>query len=288
MEVLTCAANVSEGRRPEVVQMIAAAANRPPARLLDVHTDPDHNRSVVTVAGSPEALVDAIVAVAAVAVGAIDVGTHSGVHPRIGAVDVIPYAPLHPGGMPSAVAAARACAARLWAELSVPSFLYEEAAGGRSLPEVRRRAFRKLDPDHGGPGPHPTAGAAVVGARGILVAYNVDLATRDVEVAKAIAAEIRGSAGGLAHVRALGLALPSRGIVQVSTNLLRPAVTPIGAVFEAVASRAAARGVGVEGSEIVGLAPRAALPPPGTDLALYRPPKILEEEVAPLLDHRPP
>ena len=282
MEVLTCAANVSEGRRLDVVQPIAAAADRPPARLLDVHTDPDHNRSVLTVAGSPAALVDAILAAAAVAVETIDVGTHRGVHPRIGAVDVVPYAPLEPGAMPAAVAAARASAARLWAELSVPSFLYEDAAGGRPLPEVRRRAFRDLVPDFGGPGAHPTAGAAVVGAREILVAYNIDLATADVEVAKAIAAEIRESAGGLAHVRALGLALPSRGITQVSTNVLRPAVTPIGAVFEAVASRAASHGVRIEGSEIVGLAPRAALPPRATELALYRPPRVLEDAVAPL------
>ena len=287
MGVLTCAANFSEGRRAEVVAAIATAADRPPARLLDVHTDPDHNRSVLTVAGLPAAIADAILAAAAVAVGGIDVGTHSGVHPRIGAVDVIPYAPMDRGAMPAAVAAARDSAARLWSELAVPSFLYGEAAGGRPLPELRRQAFRDLAPDYGGPGPHPTAGAAAVGAREVLVAYNVDLATGDVEAARAIAAEIRESAGGLPHVRALGLALPSRGIAQVSTNLLRPSVTPLGAVFEAVARRAAARGVGIEGSEIVGLAPRAALPPTLTDLMLYEPPKILEDEVAPLLGSDP-
>ena len=281
MELLTCAANVSEGRRLNVVSAIAQAADRPPAHLLDVHSDPDHNRSVFTVAGESIPIVDAVLAAAEVAVGGIDLGSHAGVHPRLGAVDVVPFAPLADSTMPEAVAAARACARKLWEELGLPSFLYGEAASGRSLPEVRRRAFRDLAPDYGGPGPHPTAGAVAVGARQVLVAYNVDLATEDLEVARRIAAAIRqsGPEAGLPYVRALGFALPSRGIVQVSTNLLRPEVTGMGTVFETVASLAAAEGVAVAGSEIVGLAPRAALPPSAAYLKLQEPQRVLEDEV---------
>jgi glutamate formiminotransferase len=182
--------------------------------------------------------------------------------------------------MSTAVSAARDAARRIADEVGIACFLYEEAGCGRSLPEVRGRAFAGLTPDFGGPGPHPTAGAAAVGARSPLVAYNVDLDTGDLALARRIAASIRERDGGLAHVRALGLGLPSRGIVQVSTNLLRPAVTTIGAVFDAVADLAAAAGVGVSGSEIVGLIPRTALPESTARLLLREPPKILEAELA--------
>ena len=285
--VLVCPANISEGRRPEVVSKIAAAARRPGALLLDVHSDPDHNRSVLTFAGSPDALVESMVAATSLAAGMIDLGGHQGMHPRMGAVDVIPFVPLQAAGMPPAVAAARECARRIWEETGVPCFLYEEATlpGGppRSLPEVRRRAFGELAPDFGGARPHPTAGGVAVGARETLVAYNVDLATEDVAVARRIARAIRERDGGLPHVRALPLSLPSRNVTQVSTNLTRPAVTPIGVVFDAVAKLAAAEGVRVSGSEIVGLTPRAALPPSPAHLMLTQPPKILEDEVARLV-----
>jgi glutamate formiminotransferase len=250
---------VSEGRRLLVIASIALAAGRPSVQLLDVHNDPDHNRSVITLAGRADALVDGVVAAASTAARTIDLPTHEGVHPRLGAIDVIPFVPVSTDstGMATAVSAAREAARRVAGEAGIPCFLYEEAGSGRSLPEVRRRAFVDLAPDFGGPDPHPTAGAAAVGARGPMVAYNVDLNTGD-----------------------LALALPSRGIVQVSTNLLRPAVTTIGAVFEAVAALAAAAGVGVRGSEIVGLTPRAALPTSTAHLLLREPPRILEAELA--------
>ena len=281
-DLLVCPANVSEGRRLVVVASIALAAGRPSVQLLDVHTDPDHNRSVLTLAGRADALVDGVVAAASTAAQTIDLPTHEGAHPRLGAIDVIPFVPVStdPAGMATAVSAAREAAWRVAGEVGIPCFLYGEAGSGRSLPEVRRRAFADLAPDFGGLGPHPTAGAAAVGARGPLVAYNVDLDTDDIALARHIAASIRERNGGLPHVRALGMALPSRGIVQVSTNLLLPAVTTIGAVFEAVAALAAAAGVDVRGSEIVGLTPRAALPASTDNLLLREPPKILEAELA--------
>jgi len=281
-DLLVCPANVSEGRRLVFVASIALAAGRPSVQLLDIHTDPDHNRSVLTLAGRADALVDGVVAAASTAVQTIDLPTHEGVHPRLGAIDVIPFVPVStdPTGMATAVSAARETARRVAGEVGIPCFLYEEAASGRPLPEVRRRAFADLAPDFGGPDPHPTAGAAAVGARGPMVAYNVDLDTDDLALARHIAASIRERNGGLPHVRALGMALPSRGIVQVSTNLLLPAVTTIGAVFEAVAALAAAAGVDVRGSEIVGLTPRAALPASTDHLLLREPPKILEAELA--------
>ena len=281
-DLLVCPLNVSEGRRLVAVVSIALAAGRPGVQLLDVHTDADHNRSVLTLAGRAEALVDGLVAAASTAAQMIDLRTHEGVHPRLGAIDVIPFVPVSadPAAMSTAVAAARDAARRIAGEVGIACFLYEEAGYGRSLPEVRRRAFTELAPDFGGPGPHPTAGAAAVGARSPLVAYNVDLDSGDLALARRIAASIRERDGGLAHVRALGLALPSRGTVQVSTNLLRPAVTTIGAVFDAVAALAAGAGVGVKGSEIVGLTPRAALPESTAHLLLREPPKILEAELA--------
>jgi glutamate formiminotransferase len=281
-DLLISPANVSEGRRPVVVASIALAAGRPGVQLLDIHTDPDHNRSVLTLAGRPGALVDSVVAAASTAAQTIDLPKQRGVHPRFGAIDVIPFVPVgtDPGGMAVAVSAARQAARRIADEVGIPCFLYEHAGCGRSLPEVRRRAFADLAPDFGGPGPHPAAGAVAVGAREPLVAYNVDLDTTDLDLARRIAASIRERDGGLPHVRALGLPLPSRGIVQVSTNLLRPTVTTIGDVFEAVARLAAVAGVRVKGSEIVGLPPRAALPASTTHLLLSEPPRILETELA--------
>ena len=282
LDLLVCPANVSEGRRAVVVVSIALAADRPGVQLLDLHTDPDHNRSVLTLAGRAGALVDGVIAAASTAAQTIDLPTQRGVHPRFGSIDVVPFVPVgkDPGGMATAVSAAREAARRIADEVGIPCFLYEEAGCGRSLPEVRRRAFADLAPDFGGPGPHPVAGAVAVGAREPLVAYNVDLDTADLELARRIAASVRERDGGLPHVRALGLPLPSRGIVQVSTNVLRPTVTTIGDVFEAVADLAAAARVGVEGSEIVGLTPGAALPASTTHLLLREPPRILETELA--------
>jgi glutamate formiminotransferase len=284
MPILLSPVNVSEGRDSAVVARIASAAEGDGVFVLDVHSDPDHHRSVLTVAGPPHALVDHLVAATKVAAGLIDLHAHQGVHPRLGAVDVVPFVATDPSDAAEAVQASHRYARTVAATLAIPCFFYGDAAErdtegtGRSLPDVRRLAFRGLAPDTGDPrGPHTTAGAIAVGARGLLVAYNVDLDSGDLAVARSIARELRESGGGISDLRALGFALASRGAVQVSINLIRPLVTTVGDAFDAVSARAAALGIAVAGSELVGLAPEASLPGDLTRLHLVRPPRILEE-----------
>jgi glutamate formiminotransferase len=278
--ILGCALNLSEGRRPEVIGLIVETV--PVGVLvLDVSSDPDHNRTVLTLCGNPPDLVDAVVGLAATAIANIDLRQHRGAHPRLGAVDVVPFYPVRGASMADAVAAARACASRLWSELSLPAFLYEEAAArpeARTLPSIRRLAFNGLAPDFGGPGPNPAGGATVVGARGLLVAYNVDLETQDVVAARTIASAMRLRYPGA--VRALGLHLPSRATAQVSMNLLTPTKTCLEDVFNAVQSLAAESGIAVRASEIVGLIPRACLCSADEGaLKIRDKPKILEDLV---------
>ncbi len=283
-KTLECVANLSEGRRPEVVEVVVAAASRHQVDVLDVSSDPDHNRSVLTFAGGPGALADAMIAATREAASWIDLRRHEGVHPRLGAMDLLPFVPLLETEMKVAVETARRCAGVIWKEIAIPCFLYGEAAlepERALLPAIRKSAFTTFLPDVGGPAPHPSAGATVVGAREVLVAYNANLATEDLAVARRIARRIRERDGGLRHVRALGLMLTSRGAVQVSMNLTRPSVTTLAHVFEAVRSLAALEGVEILEAEVVGLIPRAALSgrsPAEVGLAL--PPKILEAEVA--------
>lgn len=239
--MLECVVNVSEGRRREVVDAIAAGGG---ACLLDVHADPDHNRAVLTLAGSEE-LEEAARAVATEAVHRIDLRAHVGVHPRIGALDVVPFVPLAGATLADAVAARDRFAVWAAARLDVPCFLYGPE---RSLPDVRRRAFVDLRPDTGPPVAHPTAGAVCVGARRVLVAYNVWLAPEaGVDVARSVAAAVRGPA-----VRALGLDVGGRA--QVSTNLVDPVSVGPASVYDAVAALAP-----VAGAELVGLVPEAVL-----------------------------
>lgn len=278
--LLLCPVNISEGRRSEVVAAIAARGEQAGAALLDVHSDPDHHRSVLSFAGMPAELVAGLVAVARAAFEVLDLRRHEGVHPRLGTVDVVPFVPVRAAGMPAAVAAADTFAREVWSRWRVPSFFYDLASAGVSLPAVRREAWRGRSPDIGGPDPHPSAGAMAVGARGGLVAFNVDLATADTAVAQRIARRIRERDGGLPGVRALGLGLHSRGVAQVSMNLTDPAATPVGAAFEAVCALASAEGVEVTASEVVGLAPRTAVPEDTQALRLRRPVRILEEELA--------
>ena len=235
--MLECVINVSEGRRPEVVAAIGATAG---PTLLDVHSDAHHHRSVLTLAG-PDVEVAAR-AVAREAVRLIDLRAHQGVHPRLGAVDVVPFVPLAGSSMDEAVAARDRFARWAAEELAVPCFLYGDE---RTLPEVRRGAFGGLAPDVGPAQPHPTAGAVAVGARPVLVAYNLWLASADVEVARAIARGLRSE-----HVRALGLDVG--GHAQVSCNLVNPLVVGPGAVYDAVAASTA-----VARAEMVGLVPAA-------------------------------
>jgi glutamate formiminotransferase len=255
--VLECVVNVSEGRRADVMAEVAAACG---SALLDVHTDPDHNRSVLTLVGQANAVREAALALARAAVERIDLSAHSGVHPRLGAVDVVPFVPLDRETLAETAEVARAWGERVAAELAVPVFLYGAAdPAGRSLPDVRRDGFRERVPDFGPPEPHPTAGAVAVGARKVLVAINCELGTGDVAVARAVARVVRERDGGLPGVRALGFALETKGRVQVSMNLTDLGATGVEVACEAVRRAAVERGGDVTALELVGLLPAAEL-----------------------------
>ena len=279
--LVECVPNLSEGRRPEVVdEIVAAFAGAGPGVLvLDRSSDPDHNRTVVTLAGPGPDMVEAAVAGARACARLIDLDQHRGVHPRMGALDVLPFVPLGAATRLAGAAdpdldcaaLARRAGRRIAAEAGVPVYLYGAAARDPSraaLPAVRGRGFETLrsapdppdcGPDFGGPGLHPTAGATAVGAREVLVAYNVELAGADLDLARRIASAVRERDGGLPAVRAMGVALPHRHLVQVSMNLLDYRVTPPAVAFAAVAELAGRAGARVEASEIVGLVPAAAL-----------------------------
>jgi glutamate formiminotransferase/formiminotetrahydrofolate cyclodeaminase len=268
--VIECVPNFSEGRDRALIDEIAGAVVSSDCRLLDVHSDPDHHRSVLTFVGGESAMVEAALAVAKRAVERIDLNVHRGVHPRIGAIDVIPFVPLRGAAMDDCVRVAR-CAARAIAdELGVPAYLYEAAAlrtNRRNLATIRSGGFERLaermadaewSPDFGPARPHPTAGAVAVGARRLLVAFNVVLATRDVSVARRIATSLREANGGLPGVKALGVALRTRSAVQVSMNLTDVEATTLLDAFRRVRHEAGRSGVTVIESEIVGLVPRVA------------------------------
>jgi glutamate formiminotransferase len=271
MALIECVANVSEGRRREVLSACEAAVVSAGARLLDVHADGAHNRSVFTFAGTPDAIERAAVALFEPALAAIDLRTHTGVHPRIGAVDVVPFVPLDGATMADCVAIARRVGAAVAARYHLPVFLYEDAASTPErtpLEHIRRGQFEGLAekltrpewrPDFGPAVPHPSAGATAVGARRLLVAFNVNLATDRLDVARAVARAVRQSSGGLPFVKALGLSLTDRGIVQVAMNLTNVERTPIDRAFGAVTAEAARHGVHVLESEIIGLVPASAL-----------------------------
>jgi glutamate formiminotransferase len=300
--VVECVPNFSEGRDEAVIAALSdAAASVPGVAVLDLHRDPWHHRSVLTLAGSPGAVSEAAFRTVSAAADRIDLRGHRGEHPRIGAADVVPFVPLEGldlghrtgGDMEDCVAAARETGRRIARELEIPVFLYGAAAlrPDREVPASFRtggfEALRdsigsepRVTPDFGPGRVHPTAGATAVGARGILVAYNVLLETDDPEPAREIAREIRASGGGLPAVQALGFLVEGRA--QVSTNLLDVDRTRPLEVFEAVRERAAARGIGVRGSEIVGLLPRRALPPAAEESLGLREPadgKVLEERI---------
>jgi glutamate formiminotransferase len=271
MPLIECVPNVSEGRRADVVAALAATIEAPGVRLLDRSSDSSHNRTVYTFAGEPAAVQDALFRLFTAAIAVIDLRQHEGVHPRIGAVDVVPFVPLQGATMEECVALARSTGQIVADRLGVPVFLYEEAAASedrRSLADIRRGGLAGLAhrmrqaawrPDFGPDTPHPSAGAAAIGARPILIAYNVNLASNRLGVAKRIASVIRASSGGLSHVKAMGVQL-DRGVVQVSMNLTDYGETSMATVFDAIAREAAVDGVRVLESEIVGLVPAEALP----------------------------
>jgi len=287
---IECVPNFSEGRDQDVVSEIRAAiAAVPGVRVLGCESDSDHNRSVITFAGPPDAVQQAALSGALTAASRIDMTRHGGVHPRIGAADVIPFVPLTGASMDDCIAIARQTARELWEQGGVPSFLYEFAAirpEHAKLEDVRRGGFEALrskTPDVGGPAPHPTAGASAIGARRILIACNVNLATRDLNIARTIARKVRASSGGLPHVKALGLELASRGLTQVSLNLTHHEVTPLHVVFEAIRSEAERAGVRIEETELIGFIPRAAAEQAPEFIHLCRDfttSRILEEAIA--------
>ena len=259
--------NFSEGRDRATIDAIGDALSEH-ARLLDVHSDADHNRSVYTLVGSPEELVAALVAGIACARERIDLRGHEGAHPRIGAADVVPLVPIRDRDAHQARAAALELARRVGQEVGLPVFLYADLAPGlgpaffrRGGPtELQRRIDAgELAPDFGPTQLDERAGGVIVGARPPLIAFNVNLATDRVEVAKQIAAAVRHSSGGFRFVKAMGLLVADRGIVQVSMNLTNHEKTPVFRVFEAVKREAARYGVAVLESEIVGLVPASAL-----------------------------
>jgi len=299
-KLVECVPNFSEGRRPEVYEAIAAAVSARAAegvRLIDTAPDPDHNRTVVTFVGPPAAAAEAAFDACAVATRLIDMERHQGDHPRIGATDVVPFIPVRGLEMAECVALARDLGRRIAGELGVPVYLYEEAAlrpERRSLPDIRRGQYEGLKlaiatdparaPDYGPPRLHPTAGATVVGARWPLIAFNVNLTTPDLSVARDIARTIRESSGGLPCLRAIGVFLAERNQAQVSMNLVNFRVTPIQTAFEAVRSEAEKRGVGVAGSEIIGLVPAEALAQAAAHFLKvegFRPAQMLESYLPP-------
>lgn len=271
--MIECVPNISEGRDAAKVDALAAEIGSVPGvAVLHRTSDSDHNRSVITYAGEAEGVLEAAVRATALAAQLIDLRNHRGVHPRLGALDVLPFVPLGGATLEGCVDLAHRAGKRIWEELGIPVYFYQAAALRPSrilLEKVRQGQFEGLKeaalldeskrPDLGGPGLHPTAGAVIVGARKILIAYNINLKSQDLEVARNIAKRIRASEGGLPGVKALGLPLQSRSLVQVSMNLTDFEQTPPHIVFNEVSRLAAAMGVQVAESELIGMMPRQAV-----------------------------
>ena len=270
--IVECVPNFSEGRRLQVVHEIADAVRSVPGvRLLDRTSDVNHNRSVLTFVGEPMAVKDAAFKAISRAAELIDMEKHEGEHPRIGATDVVPFVPVSGVTIDDCVELAKALGQEVADRLHIPVYLYEEAAtceDRRNLANIRRGEYEGLKkeislperhPDFGRPVMHPTAGATVIGARNYLVAYNINLGTSDISIAKKIARRVRASSGGLMYVKALGIMLEDRNVAQVSMNLTNFQKTPIHVVFNLVKAEAERYGVSIIGSEIIGLIPMDAL-----------------------------
>ena len=295
--LIECVPNFSAGRDLATVDAIVSAmSGLSGAWLLDRHSDPDHNRSVITVAGEPETVAEAALRGVGVAAERIDLTRQTGAHPRIGAADVVPFVPITDFSMDDCVELARRTGREIWKRYKIPVYFYEAAATRPervNLENVRRGQFELLQaevlsnpdraPDVGGPRLHPTAGATAVGAREFLIAYNINLNTDDVSIANRIAKAVRSSSGGLSHVKAIGVYLKTRDLAQVSMNLTNFHQTSLLQVFQAGRGQAERMGAGIVGSEIVGLVPRQALDPAAqTTLLLenFSPEMILENRLA--------
>ena len=269
--IIECVPNISEARDADVLNEAEQAVRSVPScTLMDVQKDRDHNRSVFSFLGEPEAVLEAAFALAQVCVENVDLRKQSGVHPRMGAIDVIPFVPIKGASMQDCIDLAHGLGNRLWSELRLPVYLYEQAATAphrKNLADVRRGQFEGLkekmqraewQPDYGNAAPHASAGAVAVGARKPLIAYNINLTTADVEIAKKIAKQIRASNGGLPHVKALGLYLAAKDCAQVSINMTDYEVTPLYKVMEWVRALAQGYGTDILESELIGLAPMRA------------------------------
>ena len=307
--LIECVPNIAEGRNQEVIQSLVAELRRteppplampdgnlPAVTILHLTSDADHNRTVITFAGSPQAVLDAAVRLAIKSAQLIDVRTSHGVHPRLGSLDVLPFVPLAAASLDDCVAIAHQAGQRIWREAGIPVYFYEAAAlrpDRRKLEDVRRGEFEGIQqalqndpdnqPDVGGPSLHPSAGAVIVGARKFLIAYNINLRSADISVARRIARSIRASNGGLPAVKALGLSLASRGLVQVSMNLTDFEITPISRVFAEVSRHCEHHGIEIEESELIGLVPSCALDARTAEFIKLRefgPHRIIENQLA--------
>jgi len=271
MKLLECVPNISEGRDQEKIASLAEEVKKHKGvKLLDYSSDKDHHRSVFTFIGDPEAVKDTVFSLAMKAIDLIDMREHKGGHPRLGAVDVVPFVPIQGMEMEEAVQIAHEFGKGL-GRRGIPVFFYEEAATHperKDLPSIRKGEYEGLEeklkdprwkPDEGPAQFNPKSGATVVGARFPLVAYNVNLKTRELFVAKEIAQKVRFKDGGFPHVRAMGIDLKEKGIVQVSMNLTNYRVTSIPKVYEFIKEEALKKGIEIEGSEIVGLIPLGVL-----------------------------
>ncbi len=271
-KLIECIPNFSEGRDQKVIDGLTAVAQSVPGvSLFDVQSDESHNRCVYTLVGSPEGIEEVAFQLAKKAMETIDMTKHEGAHPRMGATDVIPFVPTMDVTVEECVAMSKRVALRLWDELKIPSFLYEDSASSpdrTNLAAVRKGQFEGMPeklkqpewaPDYGEREIHPTAGIIAIGARMPLVAFNINLDTDDVEIAKAIAKSIRGSSGGYKYCKALGVKIEERNMAQVTMNMVNYEGTPLYRVYETVRFEAARWGVNIVGTEIVGLTPAKAL-----------------------------
>ena len=271
-EIVECVPNISEGRNKEVINSVVESLKLTGAKVLDVSSDPDHNRTVITFVGDKEVVLKGAFAVAKSAVELIDLTKHKGTHPRMGAVDVIPFIPIKGVTMEDCVEISKMVGEKIGVELKVPVYLYAESSTReerRSLPNIRQGEFEGFfekikdpnwKPDFGPSEVHPTAGVTAVGAREFLIAYNIYLNTKDVNIAEKIAKSIRESSGGLRFIQAKGMYIEEKGMAQVSMNVLNYKKAPLYRVFEIVKMEAERYGVSVAESELVGLMPiKAAL-----------------------------
>lgn len=271
-KLVECIPNFSEGQNQEIIDaLVQCAKGVPGVTLLDYSSDPNHNRSVFTLVGDPDGIAEAAFRLCELASKKIDLNKHKGEHPRMGATDVIPFVPVKDVTAQECVEISKKVAERIWKELGIPSFLYEDSAakpGRKNLAAVRKGQFEGMPekllqedwaPDYGERKIHPTAGISAIGARMPLVAFNVNLDTSDISIANAIAKVIRGSSGGFKYCKAIGVMLEERDIAQVSMNMVNYEGTPLYRVFEMIRVEAARWGVNIIGSEIVGLTPAKAL-----------------------------